>query len=440
MYIKRDIDRALEEWRDSPSKKPIILRGVRQCGKTSAVRHLAESFPYYLELNFEKQESLCEIFEGDMDIQKIISRLEIESGVRIVVGETLIFMDEIQVCPRAISALRYFYEELPSLQIIAAGSLLEFVLGRKKDDRYFEFPVGRVRSLFMYPLSFLEFLRGSEMHILVEQLLTNPVSEPSDAHDRLIDLYKVFLITGGMPEVVADYFENKSFLSCQQIHRDIYINMIDDLEKYDELPTDVLRRVFDYCVHNVCSQTKASSAITGISAYYFDEAVRLLNNAGLVYPVKASSCDTLPVGASEKETNKKLIIFDTGIYLTECGLDTGGILGADTFDDINKGDVVEMQTGLELIKYADFYAKRELFYWYRSGASAEVDYVIQQGQSIVPVEVKASKQGGMQSMHSYLKTHPDAPYGIRVSLENYSSYDKIRVLPAYAMCRVGELR
>ena len=162
----------------------------------------------------------------------------------------------------------------------------------------------------------------------------------------------------------------------------------------------------------------------------------LLQKAGLVFPVRASSCDTLPLGTGGKEANQKLLFFDTGVYLTECGLDTAGLLAAEAFDEMNKGSVVEMQTGLELIKSANPYGEASLFYWYRSGANAEVDYVIEKDSAPVPVEVKASGKGSMQSMTAFLERFPDTPYGIRVSLEDFSSCDRIRVCPVYAVSRL----
>jgi predicted AAA+ superfamily ATPase len=212
---------------------------------------------------------------------------------------------------------------------------------------------------------------------------------------------------------------------------------MDDFQKYNaNMDTDTIRRVFDYALHNVCGQTKASSAVDGISAYIFDECISILRRAGLVYPVKASPCDTIPLGTAEKNTNKKLLVFDTGVYLTMCGLNVGELLSADIFDEMNKGAVVEMQTGLELIKYNSWYSEANLYYWYRSGANAEVDYCIVKENLVVPIEVKASGKGSMQSMKSFLESHAQSPYGIRVSLENFGSYDKIRVYPVYAVHRL----
>lgn len=203
MYIIREIDRTLTEWKTQGDRKPLLLRGVRQCGKTSSVRNLAVSFEHYAEINFEKQHSLSRLFEGDLNISSIIAKLEIETNTPIIPGKTLLFMDEIQACPRAITALRYFYEEMPELHVVAAGSLLEFVLNRKKQKDKIDFPVGRIRSLFMYPFSFREFIKGCGQGRLCEYLdQLNHETEENMMHEKLLEWYKTFLVVGGMPEAV----------------------------------------------------------------------------------------------------------------------------------------------------------------------------------------------------------------------------------------------
>ncbi|MBR6028095.1 MAG: ATP-binding protein [Clostridia bacterium] len=438
MYIAREIDPLLQAWKAEPGRKPLLLRGVRQCGKTSCVRNLGASFDHYIEINLEKTPSLHRLFEGDLDVRRMVSLLEIETGQPVVPGRSLLFIDEIQACPRAILALRYLYEDLPELHVIAAGSLLEFVLKNPRQKQKIDFPVGRTRSLYLYPFSFREFLRGTGQERLCEYLdQLHPETEPNVLHEKLLEQYQAFLLVGGMPEAIVKYRQTGSFLACQAVHRDIILNFRDDFGKYDDhIPGDMIRKVFDYAIRHVCSQTKSLSAIPGLSAYYFSECVSLLQKAGLVFPVRASSCDTLPLGTGGKEANQKLLFFDTGVYLTECGLDTAGLLAAEAFDEMNKGSVVEMQTGLELIKSANPYGEASLFYWYRSGANAEVDYVIEKDSAPVPVEVKASGKGSMQSMTAFLERFPDTPYGIRVSLEDFSSCDRIRVCPVYAVSRL----
>ena len=432
MYISRNIDRELIRWKNEKQRKPLILRGVRQCGKTAAVRHLGESFPSYVEINLEKNVRLHRLFEDDIRIDSILARFEIETGTKIIPGETLLFLDEIQECPRAITALRYFYEEKPDLHIVAAGSLLEFALNRKKKNTL-QFPVGRVRSIYMYPFSFAEYLTAVGQPLLREKLESfSDFREENPAHDRLMDHYKNFMVVGGMPEAVSCFAKTTSFLETQNVHRDIVMNFREDFDRYDSnISADNIRRVFEYSFHNACGQVRAASAVDGMTAYKFKEALDLLKRAGLVIPVKSSSCETLPLGSGEKEANIKILPFDTGIFLTELCLNTGDILGAEFFDDLNKGSLAELSTGLEFIKAADPYTEANLFYWYRSGANAEVDYVFQKGSSIIPVEVKSSRKGGMKSIRVFLDHH-GGEYGIRISMENFAKYQNIQVVPLYA--------
>ena len=439
MYIQRDIDKALIVWKTAWNRKPLLLRGVRQCGKTSAVRHFADQFENYVEINFEENERLQGIFDRDFDVHRILTALELEAGKRILPGKTLLFLDEIQTCPRAITALRYFYEQMPELHVIAAGSLLEILLNGKRRKDKLNFPVGRVRSMFLYPLSFSEFLRGTGNEMLCDYLSRENEMPPS-THERLIEIYKSFLVIGGMPEAVSAFLDTGSILESQKVHRDIVMNFMDDFQKYDSpVPPDVLKRVFDFAAHHVCSQVKSSSAVEGVSAYIFDESIDLLHRAGLIHPVKASSCDVIPLGSTGKGTNKKLILFDTGVYLTHCGLDAASLMASQIFDEMNRGNIVEMEVGLELIKSSDSHTESDLYYWYRSGANAEVDYVIQAGGNILPIEVKASGKGSMQSLRSYLSSHTLSPFGVRVSLENYGSYDDIRVCPVYSAHKIRDI-
>lgn len=438
MYIDRDIDKTFLEWKHETSRKPLLVRGVRQCGKTSSVRNLAKTFKYYVEINLDKNISLHRLFENDINVDTIISQLELFSQTRIQDGQTLLFIDEIQKCPRAITALRYFQEERADLHVIAAGSLLEFFIGGEEN---IEFPVGRVTNIFMYPLSFVEYLTAKGLGNLRERLESDIASVGEIGHGMLIDLYKEFLIVGGMPEAVNMYLNSGSFLDCQKVHRSIMTSFRDDFSKYSKkVSAEVLNSVFDFYLHNICNQITTANAVPELSYYKFQIAANLLHKAGIAFPVHASDCQSLPLGSGEKRAQMKVILFDTGVYLTLLGLDTADIIASSTFERINKGTVVEMMTGLELLKSQNRYSEASLFYWYRTGANAEIDYVIQKGEQIVPVEAKSNTTGKMQSMRSYLNTHPNAPYGIRVSLEEYSLKDKIHIYPVYASGQILKVR
>ena len=435
MYIFREIDKDLLEWKNSREIKPLLLRGVRQCGKTSTVRNLGKTFETFIEINFEREPSYSELFSGNIDVDRICSEIELATGKRITDGSSLLFLDEIQNCPNAITALRYFKETRPELHVIAAGSLLEFALQKARTP--ISFPVGRVRSIYMYPLSFCEFISAIGKKGLAENLQSERRIISDTLHSEYINLYKSFLVVGGMPEAVLEYATTGSFLECQRIHRDIVDNFENDFGKYsDKVPAEEIREVFRFALRNVGNQITLTKTVPGMKASRFSTILDLLSMAGLVFQVKSSICESLPLGCGNKNVSIKLLAFDSGVYLTRQGYDASSILRAVNLESLNKGALVEMQTGLEILKYSDKYQSAELYYWKRTGANAEVDFVVQKGDNIIPIEVKSNTTGKMQSMAEYLKSH-DAPYGIRVSLENFGTSTfqgkQIRVVPVYGV-------
>lgn len=438
MYIVREIDKELLDWKQNSEIKPLLIRGVRQCGKTSSIRNLGTTFTTFIEINFEKEPSFIRIFDSDYDVDRICSEIELKTEKTIVDGSTLLFLDEIQNCPKAITALRYFKEDRPSLHVIAAGSLLEFALSKSKDQM--SFPVGRIRSIYMYPLSFLEFLSALSKDRLAVTLKSESRTLSDTIHEELLDLYRRFLVVGGMPEAVREFVASGSFLNCQRIHRDIIDNFENDFGKYsNKVPAEIIKVVFNYSFRNIGNQITLSKAVPGMKAAQFSTILDLLSMAGLVHQVRSSTCESLPLGCGNKNISLKVLSFDTGVYLTKLGFDATEILNAVNLEALNKGALVEMQTGLEIIKNSEKYQSASLYYWKRSGANAEVDYVIQKNDKIIPIEVKSNTSGKMQSMAEYLKSH-DAPYGIRVSLENFGIYpfrDKqIHVVPVYGVSSI----
>ncbi len=289
----------------------------------------------------------------------------------------------------------------------------------------------------MHPLSFCEFLSALGKDLLAARLKNNNGIISDVVHAEYLSLYKSFLVVGGMPEAVLEYADSGSYLKCQRVHRDIIDNFENDFGKYsDRIKQEEINEVFQFVFRNVGNQIVLSKAIPGMKATRFKNVLDLLSMAGLVHQVRSSTCESLPLGCGNKNISIKILCFDTGVYLTKQGYDATDILRAVNIDSLNKGAIAEMQTGLELIKNADKYQNSELYYWKRTGANAEVDYVIQKKDKIIPIEVKSNTTGKMQSMAEYLKTH-DAPYGIRVSLENFavSSFQKkqICVVPVYGV-------
>jgi predicted AAA+ superfamily ATPase len=437
-YLNRRIDEDLQQWKNAASHKPVLLRGARQVGKSSSVRELARRFDYFAEINFEKKdnEAVKLIFERSSSPQTICNELSAFLGVPVIAGRTLLFLDEIQKCVAAISALRFFYEEMPDLHVIAAGSLLEFAL-----EEVPSFGVGRISSKFMYPLSFDEFIRAMGFTALADNLTeATPESGFSEAlHLKCKGLFLNFLLTGGMPEVVAKYAQGSSFLDCQEILEELTHTFYDDFAKYKtRIKTSLLREVFGSVIEQTGGKFTYSAASPNANHAQIKDSVDLLELAGLVYPATHTSANGLPLSAEANRKFRKYLILDTGLYQRYLKLDLGKILTTDNIFQINKGALADLFAGLEIKKSAPINSPTELYYWQREkqGGNAEVDYIVQQGDRIVPLEVKAGTKGSMQSMYSFL-TEKQYDYGIRCSMENFGTFKNIKIYPLYAAGKIA---
>lgn len=436
-YLYRKIDDHLLSWSKESKRKPLLVRGARQVGKSSAIRNLAKNFEYFVEVNFDQQKEVCTLFEKRISPLEICENLSLIYNTPIIPEKTLLFFDEIQACIPAISSLRYFYEKYPDLHLVAAGSLLEFAL-----EELPSFGVGRVRSLFIYPFSFEEFLIASNEKMLWEAIRkANPqkaLLEP--VHKKALGLLKKFLILGGMPEVISSYATGKSMLDCLKIMDDLIISYRDDFSKYKKrVPESRITEVFDSVVQNAGKPFVYSGAANA-NHKQIKEALELLIKAGLVIPVTHSAANGIPIGAEVNPKKQKMLPLDTGLFQRMLGLDMSKIFLSDDFEVVNKGAIAEIYAGLELQKSASCYHKDDLYFWKREerGSNAEVDYLIQKEEDIIPVEIKSGKRGSMQSLHLFLK-EKQSPYGIRSSSENFCAYDNIQVIPLYAMGNIYQL-
>ncbi|MCI6082364.1 MAG: ATP-binding protein [Prevotella sp.] len=429
-YISRSIDKTLEEWKESTTHKPLLLRGARQVGKSSAVRHLGTQFKYFAEVNFESAKSIATFFKGDLDVKLISSKISNYIQVPIIPGQTLLFLDEIQACPEAIMALRFFKEDYPELHVIAAGSLLEFALQSLPT-----FGVGRIHSVFMYPMTFDEFLVAMDMGGLLAMRREATVTHPLDApfHDKLVNLFRTYLMVGGMPEAVATWRETTDFLKCQQVHQDIILTYEDDFNKYGRRVNPELLRL---TLHGVCHQIGQKLTFSRISEGYrsaqIREALNLLTLAGLVIPVVGTSANGVPLDAESDEKRAKYLFLDSGLLLAILHLD--GQLGHDLIklimtatpqDLINKGSITEMVAGLEISRYKSPVMRPRLFYWEKTGNSiAEIDYLSIRSMKVLPIEIKAGTQGGMKSLWIFMR-EKHLNNAVRCSLENFGAFDYI---------------
>jgi predicted AAA+ superfamily ATPase len=437
MYIKRLIDNELFIWKNAKKHKPLLLRGARQIGKSSSVREFGKTFDNFIEINFEKKEhqQTKRVFEQFSSPKGIIEELEAIYGHKIIAGKTLLFFDEIQSCIPAISSLRFFYEEMPELHVIAAGSLLEFALQELPS-----FGVGRITSVFMYPLCFTEYLQALGFDAMTDKIsIATPEKPLSDAlHTSILKHLVRFIAIGGMPEVVKSYIENQNLLDCQQVLDELMTTYYDDFVKYKKrVPPTRLRDVFSTVMEQTCKKFTYSKASEEANIDQVKEALQLLEMAGLIYPVCHSSATGIPIGAKINRKFTKYLPFDTGILQRFLGLNIGEILIGETLEQINKGDIAELFVGLEMLKAMLTNTRSQLYYWQRekNGSQAEIDYLIQKGEKIVPIEVKSGTTGKMQSLHLFMN-EKQSEYGIRTSLENFSKYDKIRVYPLYAIGQI----
>lgn len=437
MYLKRAIDYHLLEWKNSESRKPLLLRGARQIGKTRSIRALGDKFENYLEINFEKNSDIHSLFEKSISPQVLIKNLTAIFNQTIEPGKTLLFFDEIQSCIPAIRSLRYFAEKMPNLHVVAVGSLLEFAL-----EEIPSFGVGRIRSIFMYPMSFDEFLIAlGEEHLLQLKRDANPSSPLLNAlHKKLLSLLTDFLILGGMPEVIVEFIKSKDYKACGIILDDLINSLYDDFAKYKKrVPSSRISEVFNSVVSQAGSKFIYSKATPHSNHKQIKEALNLLIMAGLVIPITHTSANGLPLGAEINPKKQKMLLFDSGIFLRLLELDNSQIILSKDFSMINKGNVAEQFVGLEILKTTVLHRKKQLFYWHREAKSsnAEVDYIISTKNKIIPIEVKAGTKGSMQSMFQFLKIK-NQPTGIRISNENFSQYENIHVYPLYAVSNIFE--
>ena len=437
--MKRLIDKELSDWKDVTFRRPLLLRGARQVGKTYSVRQLGKQFVSFIEINLESQPDARIIFEKDLDIQRIVRDLSLFTGKPIIPGQTLLFIDEIQEAPSAITSLRYFYENIPDLHVIAAGSLLDFSVEKVG------IPVGRVESLYVYPMSFLEFLLATENDILVQEVLSHCVEEPisKPVHNKILSILGEYLAIGGMPGVVECWKETKDPSRCFALHHSLIDTYRQDFVKYAK---KFQIKYVDAIFTNIPQQIGKKFRYSGIDGNYrkreLAPALDLLVTAGIAHKVTHSSGNGIPLGANINPECYKIIFLDVALSQAILGLDLEAWFLNPMQQFVNKGEIVESFVGQEILAYANVHAKKQLFYWQRNApsSSAEVDYLIQKGEKIIPVEVKSGSGKTLRSLHLFLKSHPNTSFGIRFSTQNYSRHESIESFPLYAVAAIFKVK
>lgn len=427
--MKRIIDFHLEAWKNGVDLKPLIVRGARQVGKTHAVRVLSKQFDYYIEVNLETSQEARLIFEQDFDIDRILLQLGVLTGKKIIPGTTLLFLDEIQYVPKAILALRYFNEMVPDLHVIAAGSLIDFVIEQVG------VPVGRVTTLYMYPLSFLEFLAALGHQQWVQIIIDNQIESMQIVHEKLLSLLGIYLAIGGMPAAVNQWVKTKDPREVAKVHANLIYAYEQDFGKYAKThQIKYLNLLFLKAIEQIGNKFVFSH----VGEYQKRElapALELLEKAGLFYPVVFSSGQGIPIGAQADLNYFKIIFLDVGLCQSLLNLDLSAwFLDLDAAF-VNKGAIVEAFVGQELLTYFDPIRKGSLYYWQGDsrGSTAEVDYLIQVKNYVVPIEVKAGFNKRIVSMHIFLDSHLKSPYGLRFWAGPAQEQERLRSYPLYAV-------
>jgi predicted AAA+ superfamily ATPase len=405
--FERSLIHNLKNWAESPVRKPLVLRGARQVGKTSLVKMFSKQYDHFIYLNLDKKEDLG-LFTNELDIHSLFEMICLQKRVMSLRGKTLLFVDEIQNSPRAIAALRYFYEDLPEIHVIAAGSLLETI-----SLRNISFPVGRVEFLPVKPCSFPEFLAAIGENQSLDLLSTIPF--PEYAHQHLINLFNTYTLIGGMPEVVDLYAKTKSILVLNKVYESLTISYIEDFEKYavNQGMAEVMRHIFEHAFMQAAERIKFQGF--GNASYKnreMSEAFRMMEKSfllQLIYPITNTQLPAI----SNYRRSPKLQLLDTGLVNYISGIQ-GELINTSDLNDSFRGRIAEQITGQELLSLSDSMLFK-LNYWTRENkdADAEVDFIWQHRNKIIPIEVKSGKAGKLRSLHQFMNT-ADHDVAVRV--------------------------
>jgi len=403
----------LYTWLHSKNRKPLIIHGARQVGKSTLVELFAGQNQQTLHtVNLERHPELSDIFSSK-DPEQVIQQIEFLPNMGSISNDTLLFLDEIQAIPKAIPALRYFHEDWPELPVISAGSLLEFALS----DHTFSMPVGRIQYLHMGPMTFSEFLLAMDEKRL-ENFINNyePGQEISEiVHQRLLHLLRSYYYVGGMPEAVAVFADSRSYKNVSEVHNSIVETYRDDFPKYTgSRNLNRMLNVFNFAARNVGVKIKYSNISRQDQSVTIKKDIELLTMARVLSKVIHSHCSGLPLQADIEEKVYKLLFLDVGLMNAICGLDWRSISQMDEIKLINQGAIAEQFIGQHLQAMLANKPNRELNYWLREGRSsnAEVDFVIGLGGNLIPIEVKSGATGAMKSLHQFMGTK-QAPVAIR---------------------------
>ena len=418
--LKRQETAYLEGWATEPTRKPLVIRGARQVGKSTLVREFARMSGFSLvEINFERNPEYREAFASP-DPKLILATLNLMTGQTIEAGSTLLFLDEIQAAPEALQALRYFYEEKPELHVIAAGSLLEFTLA----DARFSMPVGRVEYLHLGPMQFEDFLEAMGYPELAAHIRNISLADirktaiPVPVHDKYLGLLQQYWVVGGLPEAIARYVQSGDFAQVARVQQSIVVTYRDDFNKYSlGSSKGRVQLVFDKLPVMVGGKCKYTRISRDHRAQELANALDQLCMARVAYRVHHTSANGVPLGAEVNERYFKALYLDVGLMCAALHLNILD-LRKDDLTLVNNGAIAEQFIGQHLLYSGPFYEAPSLFYWVREAksAAAEIDYLMSCGQQVVPVEIKAGTTGSLKSLHQFLK-EKQRRFGLRFNAD-----------------------
>ena len=414
--MRRFAIESLMSWKNRPSHKPIVMRGARQVGKTWLVRNFAASaFSSLCEVNFEKTPDAAALF-ASRSPRRILPLLAAQTGVHVEPGRTLLFLDEVQAAPEILPTLRYFFEEMPDLHVIAAGSLLEFALA----DHAFSMPVGRIEYFFLDPMTFGEYLCAAGREPLLDFLRAWRVGEefPESLHRECMDELRRYLSIGGLPESMDAFLSSGGdFLESERARQSILSTYADDFSKYARrIPTERMRKVFEAVPRQLGGKFTWAQVDREERSHDLRAAMDMLCLARVASKVRRTSGSGLPFGADADARAFKALFLDVGLASLACGLHARDIVGNRDPLLLNRGALTEQFAGQELAAAHETWEPRELFYWAREGGSsnAEVDYLGASRGAVYPIEVKSGATGRLKSMHQFL-AEKGTDFGLRLN-------------------------
>ncbi|GHV88390.1 ATPase [Spirochaetia bacterium] len=428
--MERRLFAALGAWKGKRGRQPLIVEGARQVGKTWLINEFGRrEFQNVIYIDFEKNRRVASFFEEDITPEKIVRYLEGEFGTKVIPGKTLLFFDEIQSCERALTSLKYFCDEAPDIPVIAAGSLLGVALNREQ----YSFPVGKVETMRLLPLDFEEFLWALKKHWLCDEIrisYTQDKKMPLALHNELLELYKLFLITGGMPKVVSVYAEEERLVNVAVIQNEIMNNYIADMAKYASPQDSVkIRACYNSIPNQLAKDNKKFQykvVKSGGSAAIFGASIEWLNFAGVVLKCDKVYTPRLPLAVYTDPASFKLYMADVGMLTMKSALPQGMILSNLEVDNTFLGALAENHAAASLTALG-----HPLYYW-QSDSTAEVDFVIQKEEQIIPVEVKAGTRVKSRSLSVFGEKYT-YDYAVRISAKNFGFENRIKSVPLYAV-------